>query len=312
MSRNVVFEEPYDYERNFWNMIRNTYPAGAKMEAGRVKNTDTYRLPENSQGAFDKALMKESLFRNLCTVFKAHNGDFRIFAKDCEDLALFVKEGDSIPIYDGMRDFTIKNVDSYKLATFVKLAEEFVNDASFNIEEHLRKRFAKNVNRAEEKAFVAGGGIVEPTGILSDTEGAEVGTTVAEITFDSVIDLFFSVKPEYRRNGVWLVNDETALALRKLKDADGNYIWNHSNDTILGKRVYISEHMPGIESGKKPIAFGDFSYYWIIERRPFSVRTLTESFAALSQIGYLGIEFIEGKLIRPEAIKVLQIGSEKA
>lgn len=224
----------------------------------------------------------KSLFRNLCTVFKAYNGDFRIFAKDCDDIALFVKENERIPLQDGMNDFTVKNVDSHKLVFFVKLDEHFVNDASCCIEEYLRKRFVKTVNRAEENAFITGDGVVAPTGILSDTNGAEVGVTAAELTFDSVIDLFFSVKAEYRRNGVWLVNDETALALRKLKDADGNYLWNHTNDTILSKKVYVSEYMPGIEGDKKVIAFG-----------------------------YLGMEFIEGKLIRLDAIKVLQIGAEK-
>jgi HK97 family phage major capsid protein len=115
------------------------------------------------------------------------------------------------------------------------------------------------------------------------------------------------VKPEYRKNGVWMMNDETALALRTIKDTDGNYIWNHTNDTILGKRVCISEHMPGAESGSKPIAFGDFSYYWIVCRRPVSVRTLVEQFVMMDCIGYLAYEFLDGKLVRPEAIKVLQM-----
>lgn len=83
----------------------------------------------------------------------------------------------------------------------------------------------------------------------------------SNLTYDDVIALYFSVEKEYRRNGVWLMNDGTALALRKLKDADGNYLWNQANDTILGKQVIISEYMPDIEVGTKPIAFGDFSYY---------------------------------------------------
>lgn len=83
-------------------------------------------------------------------------------------------------------------------------------------------------------------------------EGAETGVTTAEITFDDVINLYMSVKPKYRKNDVWVMNDETALALRKLKDADGNYIWNHNTDTILGKPVYILEYMPGVTSGSKP------------------------------------------------------------
>lgn len=54
--------------------------------------------------------------------------------------------------------------------------------------------------------------------------GADVGVTVESLTYDEVINLYFSVKAEYRKNGVWLMNDETALVLRKLKDSDGNYL----------------------------------------------------------------------------------------
>ena len=62
------------------------------------------------------------------------------------------------------------------------------------------------------------------------------------------------------------MNDETALALRLLKDDAGNYLWNHVNDTILGKPVlYINNSMPSVASGAKLIAFGDFSFYWIVE-----------------------------------------------
>ena len=103
------------------------------------------------------------------------------------------------------------------------------------------------------------------------------------------------------------MNDETALALRKLKDKDGNYLWQEDMDTILGKPVYISEFMPSIATGKKVIAFGDFRYYWILNRRPLAVRALKEKFELYDQTGYLGMEYIDGKLVNREAIKVMQI-----
>ena len=75
----------------------------------------------------------------------------------------------------------------------------------------------------------------------------------------------------------------------------------------MGKRVVISEFMPSAESGAKPIAFGDFRYYWVVTRRPLSVRCLTEQFVTQNQVGHLAFEFLDGKLVRPEAIKVLQM-----
>ena len=148
-----------------------------------------------------------------------------------------------------------------------------------------------------------------PTGILNATGGAEIAASLDEITCDDVIGLYFSVKPEYRKSAVWLMNDKTALTLRTLKDEAGNYLWRYSDDTILGKKVLMSEYMPDADAGAKPIAFGDFSYYWVIDRSPIGVRTLSEKFAVLDQIGYLAYEFLDGKLVRSEAVKAIQINT---
>ena len=86
------------------------------------------------------------------------------------------------------------------------------------------------------------------------------------LSYDDIISLFFAAKPEFRKNGVWLMNDNTALILRTLKDINGNYLWRQSDDTILGKPVIISPYMPDIAANSIPVAFGDLSYFWILER----------------------------------------------
>ena len=296
-----------EYDKHFWNAMRGNAGSFDQIANGRSTGTGLYAMPNGAQNKYMAALEKESLFRSIGTVIKAYGSGYRIFAKDSADLAQWVAENDTIPIYNGIEDFTINTVDSWKLAAFVKMDAAFINDASFDIENYLINRFAKNFGRAEDNAFINGNGSEMPTGILNDTNGADVGITTAEITYDKVIGLYFSAKPEYRKNAVWLMNDATALALRTLKDSAGNYLWRDSDDTILGKKVIMFEYMPDAESGSKPIAFGDFSYYWVIGRRPIGVRTLTEKFASVDQLGYLAYEFLDGKLIRPEAIKVLQI-----
>ena len=141
-----------------------------------------------------------------------------------------------------------------------------------------------------------------PHGVLTD---AETGVMVSgNIGFDDVLALYFSVDKQYRSGGAWLMNDETALKLKTLKDQNGQYLWNQNSDTVLGKPVHISEFMP---TDGKPIAFGDFSYYTVIDRIPLSVRTLYEKFALEQKTGYLGVEHLDGMLIRPEAVKVLTI-----
>jgi len=88
------------------------------------------------------------------------------------------------------------------------------------------------------------------------------------------------------------------------EDNDGNYIWNHNTNTIMGRPVYLTNAMP---LTGKVIAFGDFSYYWVVTRMPISARAINELFIANQQTGYLASEYLDGKLIRPEAIKVLEL-----
>ena len=306
-TERLPFTGSPEYDKHFWNAMRGNDGSYAELSKGRNIETGTYAMPNTANNKYMAALEKESLFRNIGTVIKAYDNGYRIFAKDSTDFAEWVPEGDAIPIYEGIDDFTVNTVDSWKLAAFLKMDEAFVRDAGFDIENYLINRFAKNFGRAEDNAFINGTGEQMPTGILNATNGAGVGITTAQITYDNVIGLYFSIKPEYRKNAVWMMNDETALALRTLKDSTGNYLWRNSDDSIFGKRVIVSEYMPDAESGGKPIAFGDFSYYWVIGRSPVSVRTLSEKFALHDQIGYLAFEFLDGKLIRPDAIKVLQM-----
>lgn len=296
-----------EYYGEFWDKaMKGKNGNYEKMKAGKASN-GMFVLPYDSNRRYHAALTEESFFRKVATCVNVAKSQNVIWGLDSEDVAECVAEGGSINVSDMSDDFTKFKSEAHKIAGIVTLPNDFVTDRAFELDKYLPKRFAKCFNRAEENVFLNGDGADKPVGVLHDTEGAETGVTTVEITFDDVINLYMSVKPKYRKNGVWVMNDETALILRKLKDADGNYIWSHNTDTILGKPVHILEHMPGATSGSKPIAFGDFSYYWIINRRPLAVRTLAEKFALNDQTGYLAVEYLDGRLIHREAIKALQI-----
>ena len=299
--------ESRDYEINLWNALRGRNSRQEVLTSGLDLSTSALTLSPAAQEKYMAALKKESLFRNLATEIRAYDTSYRIKTAQNEDVSAWVPEGGTVTVSNGMSDFGEIALDRHKLVTSFMLENSFVQDNTFMIDKHLVSRLAQNFGRAEDDAFINGTGEHMPTGILAEEGGADVGVTTAALTYDDVVKLFFSVKPRYRRNAVWLMNDETAYALRTLKDADGNYIWNHANDTILGKRVYISESMPGVESGSKPIAFGDFRYYWIVGRSPVHIRPLVEKYIHIDCIGYRAYEFLDGKQVRPEAIKVMQI-----
>lgn len=287
--------------------MRGIQHAYDKIHGGSYDITGGYALPSGSNDKLQKAIKRESLFRSMAMVIKAYGGASRIFAKDCADIATWVPEGGSIPLQDGVNDFTRYAVNSHKLAVFVKLDDDFVHDAAFSLEDYLTERLAKNFAKSEDKGFVLGTGEHMPVGILDDTAGAKTGVTTSALCFDNVLRLYHSLDKEYRKNAVWLMSDETALTLRMLKDSARNYLWNPSDNTILGKPVAISCDMPSVEAGIKPVVFGNFSYYWIIDRSPVSIQDLKELFVTLDQVGYLATEFLDGKLIRRDALKALKI-----
>ena len=108
------------------------------------------------------------------------------------------------------------------------------------------------------------------------------------------------------------MNDATVKAIRKLKDGNGQYIWQPSltagtPDTILNRPVKTSSYVPALGAGNKAIAFGDFSYYWVADRQGRSFQRLNELYAATGQIGFKATQRVDGKLVLPEAIKVLQM-----
>ena len=298
-----------DYKKQFWNAMRGGRDYSEALISGKDDSSGAFILPEDFQSKLDSKVKDIGVFRNHVTVITAYNGPSHILANDCEDVALFVPENGEIPFRDGMDDFTRLRIDTHKLAVGVKLDSAFVHDASFDMEDYLASRLARNFAKSEDYGFINGQGEYEPTGITNPDSGAKCAVTTDAITFDDVISLYYAVEPDYRANAIWMMNGETALKLRTLKDNDGNYLWNAVNDTILGKPVVISEYMPSEESGAMPVVFGDFSYYWIVRRSPFSVTALTELFLAYEQVGYLAYEFLDGKLVRRQAVQGIRIGS---
>ena len=223
MSANFNIIGTSDYRKNFWNAMRQEPYNCMVLDHAEGKTASVYILPAEDASSMDDFIKQESISRNLCTTVKFYGGASRIFAHDCADFADWVPEGSVIPLYDGLNDFTRYPVDSHKLAVFVKLTEEFVHDAAFDMEEHLTRRFAKNFAKAEDDAFLNGDGANKPTGLLHAEKGAEVGATSKKLSFDDLIKLYASVKPEYRSKGTWLMNDDTALFLRTMKDDSGAY-----------------------------------------------------------------------------------------
>ena len=138
------------------------------------------------------------------------------------------------------------SLSAYKVGTAIKISEELLNDSVFDLPAYIAKEFGRRIGAKEEEAFLVGDGKGKPTGIFAATGGAENGatTSTANITFDDMIEVFYSLKSPYRKKAVWILNEQTIKILRKIKDSNGNYLWQPSvsegiPDTILN-RPYVT------------------------------------------------------------------------
>ncbi len=301
------------YVTDFWNAMRGCEFTALDHYNAKSPRCGAYLLPASQASKYQEELKKENFFRRLATVIPTSEYDSRITTIVTEEEPGWIPEEGNIPEVAellGVYEFT-----SHKLAALTKLHLSLLTDTGFDFENWVLKNFARIFGKAEARAFLTGNGNGQPLGILKDHGGAEVGVTAAKtdaITFDEVMSLFRSLEPKFREKAVWVMNDETALALHTLKDDSGNYLWNPASEKLLGKTVIICNEMPGIQAGGKPIAFGDFSYYWILERVPLAIRVLREKFIIKQNRGYIGVEYLDAKLIHPEAIQVLQMGDSAA
>lgn len=303
------------YKAAFWNQVRNRNGVSHEVRNALQVGVDSeggYLCPDTFADDLVKGLTARNIVRNLAHVFRTESGQHKIPVVATRGTASWVEEEGPIPEADDI--FGQQYIGAHKVGTLIKVSEELLNDSAFDLEGYFIEEFARRIGNKEEDAFLTGDGAGKPTGLLND---AEVGVTAASattITADELIDLFYSLDAPYRTNAVWLVNDSTMRIIRKLKDQNGQYLWQKAlhegeHETLLGKPIYHSPFAPNAEAGAKAVAFGDFSYYWIGDRQGITFRRLNERYADTGQIGFLATKRTDGKLILPEAIKVLQMKS---
>lgn len=201
-----------------------------------------------------------------------------------------------------------------------KIGEDEMMDTDVALTDIITDSFSRAIAETEDTGFILGRGHTyqEPEGILN---GAVVGRVpagqAAAIKADDIIKLIYEVPAQYRRNGVLIVNSKTELALRLLKGTDGQYLWQPSlqagrPNTFAGVNVYNQDDVPEIpETGAADVAiFGDiFSGYKIVDRLGMTIQRLNELYSEDGLIGFKAHYRVGGGVVRPEALKILNVPS---
>lgn len=281
---------------NFCN-VSNVLQEGVDADGG-------YLVPEEYDKRLIDVLEEENILRALGTKLTTA-GDHKINVAATKPAASWIEEGQELTWGDST--FSQILLDAHKLHVAIKVTEELLYDNAFGLENYIITQFGKALANAEEDAFLNGDGKGKPTGIFAKTGGGNVTAEVAAFTGDELINLVYTLKRPYRKKAAFIMNDKNLAVLRKLKDANDQYLWQPSlkegePEILLGYPVYTSAYAPA-----DAIAFGDFSYYNIGDRGSRSFKKLTELFAGNDMVGFVAKERVDGKLILPEAVQILKL-----
>lgn len=305
-ARNVYKKSMMKALRTNFRDISNELKVGTDESGG-------YLVPEEMEVDIVNGLEDENIVRKLATKVQT-SGLHKINIAATKPAALWVEEGGQLTFGDGTFDQV--SLDAHKLHVGIKVTEELLYDAAFNLEKYITEEFTRALANAEEDAFLNGDGVNKPTGIFDSKKGGELGVTTKAQTInaDELIDLVYSLDRPYRKRAAFILNDATVAQIRKLKDVNGAYIWQPSlkdgePDRLLGYPAYTSAFAPKADKGKLAVAFGDFSYYKIGDRGNRSFQDLKELFAGNGMVGFLGKERVDGILVLREAVKLLKIGA---
>ena len=200
----------------------------------------------------------------------------------------------------------------YKVKTAMAVSDEALQDAA-QLESYLVSEFARRIAEKEEAAFIDGTGSSQPTGLLTGAATGKTTSSGSAITFDEVLDLYGSLKAAYLPASVFIMNPATAVYLMKIKtgvSSDNRFIWTASLSAdapgiLLGRPVYLSSNMPTIATGKKTIAFGDPSRYYVARRPSYTIQRDPYSQGSYGRVVFRLFQRVDGKLSLSEAVKVL-------
>ena len=308
--KNFTFDKEDKIQKNLQHKkamikaLRSNFRQIENILQEKVDTDGGYLVPDEYDSRLVETLKEENIIRKLSHTLKT-NGKHKINIAASSPAAAWVEEGGELKF--GEATFKQILLDAHKLHVAIKVTEELLYDSVFDLESYILEEFGKALANAEEDAFLNGDGSGKPTGIFAQTNGGTYLTEVDALKSDDIINLIHALKRPYRKNAAFILNDKIIANIRKLKDNNGEYIWQPSYqlgepDKLAGYPVYTSAFAP-----ENKIAFGDFRYYNIGDRGARSFKELQELFAGNGMIGFVAKERVDGKLVLPEAVQILPI-----
>ena len=222
-------------------------------------------------------------------------------------------------------DLTLFSPPMQEIYAMPAVTQKLLDMSEFDVEAWLTEEISDVFIETEGEGFITGNGVSRVKGIIDDSlmvanASWEYGKTGwiagghASLLSDAdkLTDLQHSLKPVYRKNGTWLMNDATFAVIRKMKNGEGDYLWRAgleagAPEILLGKPVEIDDNMPDIGADAYPIAFGDFKRAYRIIDHVNGIRMLRDPYSSKGYVLFYTIGRLAAGISNYEAIKFMKI-----
>ncbi|WP_156495438.1 phage major capsid protein [Croceicoccus estronivorus] len=309
--------------------LRQGRESEVKSLNGAAPGDGGYAVPREIDALIASEMKQISPIRNLAQVVQVGSAGYRKLVATGGTASGWVSETAARP-ETGTPQFAEVSPPSGELYANPAASQAMLDDAAFDLESWLASEVAMEFARAEGAAFINGTGVNQPLGFLnaprslaSDatrpfgtlqyvaSSDANTLGTMMEIV---LIDLVHTMKAGHRQGASWVMNSATLAEVRKLKTADGAFLWQPGlvegqPDRLLGYPVVEAEDMPDIAAGNVPIAFGNFRAGYLIAERS-ATTILRDPFTNKPFVHFYATRRVGGQVLDSTAIKLLQIEEE--
>lgn len=300
------------------NLEAKSLSAGSDPDGG-------YLVPDVLHLDIERDLRMSSVMRRLARVIQISTDSVELLVSEGDAEAGWVAETEARKETDTPKLVKIK-IPVHELYAKPRATQKLLDDSRVDVESWLAKKIAAKMSQLENQAFVLGDGANKPTGILKYEldfagvskgklqgfkTGKKGGFSDARAAGDILIDMVNSMKPELLNGSVWLMSRSAHGELRKLKDANGNYLWQpgieeDARPRLLGYPVEVSDNMPGLtkDDATSAVIFGNFKEgYQIVDRA--GIRVLRDPFSVKPYVEFYTTCRVGGDVVNNEAFKVL-------
>lgn len=294
-----------EYQLSFRTGDYNQVRRECRALSGVTDTAGAYTIPKGFVNNLETAMLAFGGMRQVADVLRTAEGNDLPWPTSDDTSNEGVRIGENTTVSEQDISFGAVVFQAYKYSSkLVKVPRELLEDSAIDIAAYIGTQLGERIGRITNREFTTGSGAAQPKGIVTASALGVTAASATAITADELIDLVHSIDPSYRSQGCgWMMHDGVLKAIRKLKDGNGQYLWQPGMtagqpDMLFNFPITINQHMQSsVASATKTVLFGLLSKYKIRDVAGFRLRRLEERYADADQEGFLAFSRHDGNLL---------------